>query len=294
MNTPVILYHGGGCHDGFTSAWVARTYFKEKGIEPKFVPCRYGEPTYVPEPDDGDIYLIDFSYKRQAMERLSKLGHRLIVLDHHKTALAELSAWTGQSSVEGKLHFGSGDEPVEMMFNLSECGATLAWDHFFPEKSVPKLLQYVRDRDLWRKELPHNDEVRAYMETLDFDFNVWDILKLALDDERGFDVVTGKGRVVVRYKTQQINDALNRAVPVELSGRKGWAVNSTVQFSEIAGKLAGKEGSTFGCAYFHREDGQWQYSLRARGEYTVDDIAKERGGGGHAQAAGFESEELVF
>lgn len=56
---------------------------------------------------------------------------------------------------------------------------------------------------------------------------------------------------------------------------------------DIAGELAKER--PFGACYFDRQDGKRQWSLRSRdGGADVSEIAKRHGGGGHAQAAGFE------
>lgn len=60
--------------------------------------------------------------------------------------------------------------------------------------------------------------------------------------------------------------------------------------SELVGKLA--EGPVpFAVGWFQRGDGKYAYSLRSRGEYDVSKLAVRYGGGGHRNAAGFQSDE---
>jgi hypothetical protein len=91
---------------------------------------------------------------------------------------------------------------------------------------------------------------------------------------------------------QQIELAIKHAALVNLAGYRVYAVNSTVNFSEVAGELAKK--GPFGVVWFVRSDGKYQYSLRSEGDFDVSAIAKSFGGGGHKNAAGFEADELVF
>lgn len=64
-------------------------------------------------------------------------------------------------------------------------------------------------------------------------------------------------------------------------------VNATVHQSEIGEELA--KNRPFSVTYRDRKDGKREYSLRSRdGGLDVSVIAKQFGGGGHPQAAGFE------
>jgi nanoRNase/pAp phosphatase (c-di-AMP/oligoRNAs hydrolase) len=62
--------------------------------------------------------------------------------------------------------------------------------------------------------------------------------------------------------------------------------------SDLAGELS--EGHPFAATYYIDSTGKYIYSLRSReGGIDVSDIAKSFGGGGHAAAAGFESQTPV-
>lgn len=50
--------------------------------------------------------------------------------------------------------------------------------------------------------------------------------------------------------------------------------------------LAQKSG-TYGATYYSTKDGSLKWSLRSTGNYDVSAIAKDFGGGGHKNAAGF-------
>lgn len=72
-----------------------------------------------------------------------------------------------------------------------------------------------------------------------------------------------------------------------MGGHRILAVNATVLFSDIAGKLA--EDRPFGACYFEKANGRRQWALRSRdGGIDVSVIAKAYGGGGHKNASGFE------
>ena len=102
-------------------------------------------------------------------------GKDVIVIDHHKTAM---------QSLEGL------SDAITKRFDMQECGATLAWKTFFPKEPVPVLLQYVRDRDLWLKELPLTEETHIAFSTLRYGLKTIEakfavISKLVRDDGMG-------------------------------------------------------------------------------------------------------------
>jgi oligoribonuclease NrnB/cAMP/cGMP phosphodiesterase (DHH superfamily) len=289
----VVLYHA-HCNDGFTAAWVAAKYFKQHGVPFELIPCHYGQEPYEPVGDEN-IYLLDFSYKHDVMRALwdkqRENANRIVILDHHESALLDLSALvnTKPTSDNKILHYE--DSTLYLCFNLKDCGATLAWKHFFTA-GLPLLLAYIRDRDLWEKQLPETDEFHAYTETLDRDLKTWDLLEVEV--ETRWKYVTDQGRSALRLKDKIVKKAVEKARPIQLGGWRGLAVNSTTFFSEVAGDLSDQPDIDFGCAYFQREDGRWQYSLRSHKGCRVNDIAKWFGGGGHPAAAGFETAGCLF
>jgi len=48
-----------------------------------------------------------------------------------------------------------------------------------------------------------------------------------------------------------------------------------------------KESGTFGATYYQDSNMQIHFSLRSIGDYDVSKIAKQFGGGGHRNAAGY-------
>lgn len=67
---------------------------------------------------------------------------------------------------------------------------------------------------------------------------------------------------------------------------KGLAVNTNVHMSEVGHELANQSGS-YGLVWYLGSDNMAKVSLRSNGDYDVSAIAKQFGGGGHKNAAGF-------
>jgi oligoribonuclease NrnB/cAMP/cGMP phosphodiesterase (DHH superfamily) len=251
-----VLYHA-NCNDGFCAAWVAR----KRHPNAEFIPVNYGEK--VPENLSGcDVYVLDFSYPREVLIPLARSCSGIVVLDHHKTAEAELR-----------------DLPF-CIFDMDKSGCRLAWEHFFGWATVPWLVEYCEDRDLWRHELPQSHEVNAWISSWPRTFEVWDGFPESVTNE----MVAG-GTSILRFRDQLVDQALEHRCKMVIAGHEVEVVHTTVFFSEVAGKLA--ETNAFGATWYATEDGKYKFSLRSRGDFDVSAVAKAYGGGGHKNAAGF-------
>lgn len=273
LQPPLVIYHG-NCWDGFCAAWVARKALRE--IEA--LPAQYG--TEPPDVTDRIVYMLDFSYPYAVMERIATHARRLVVLDHHKTAAEALDG----------LH--QPETGIDVWFDMTKSGGRLAWDWFtvqgydLPTPNQPRapwLVDYTEDRDLWRHALEGTEEINAALRSYPLDFGLWD--QFEQKDPRS--TFYYEGAAIRRRERQIIEEHLRHARAIDLAGHHIQAVNATVLFSEIAGELA--QGRPFGACYFDRADGKRQWSLRSAPDgVDVSAIARERGGGGHEHAAGFE------
>ena len=280
--TPLVIYHA-NCWDGFCAAWIARKALGE--IEA--FPAQHG--TAPPDVTGRIVYVLDFSYPYDVMERLVTAARRTVVLDHHKTAMETLDG----------LH--QPETGIDVWFDMDKSGGRLAWEWFwlyrFADMSVeqrpfpspvrldraPWLVDYTEDRDLWRHALEGTEEINAALRSHPLDFALWD--QFAQKDPRS--TLYYEGAAIRRRERQIVFDHVQHA---RIETFDAWTVpivNATTMFSEIAGELA--KGHPFAACYFDRQDGKRQWSLRSTpdGE-DVSVIAKRHGGGGHRHAAGFE------
>jgi oligoribonuclease NrnB/cAMP/cGMP phosphodiesterase (DHH superfamily) len=261
----IVIYHA-NCADGFTAAWAARHTY---GDAARYVPANYGEAP--PDVSGYDVVIVDFSYPRETLLAMSAQARSILVLDHHKTAAADLAG----------LPFAT--------FDMARSGAGLAWD-ILRGSVRPWLVDYVEDRDLWRFALPQSKEINAWISTVPRgDFARWDAL-----DMEGPDQAAIKGAAVLACVEGYVRDMSAQARNVEFAGHTVPIVNAPFpMISELVGHLA--ETAPFAIGWSMRRDGQFSYSLRSRGADGVDvsEIAKRYGGGGHRNAAGFTSRALL-
>lgn len=270
--SPIILYHA-NCADGFCSAWVARK-IHSTGV---FIPVQYGQDP--PDVTGRMVFILDFSYKRPVLFDMCKVAMSVVVIDHHKTAKAELD---GFDKMCNELF---GRRRCMTVFDMTRSASRLSWNFFFGTASVPPwLVDYTQDRDMWWHGLYKTHEINAALHSYPFDFDVWDKLSKIEKPQEQF---AEQGAAILRYQKKIVDLAVQNASEVDIDGHKILSVNSTVLFSEIAGTLA--IDRPFGAAWFIRQDGKKQWSLRSTDKgVDVSEIAKKFGGGGHRNAAGFE------
>ena len=150
----ICLYHG-NCDDGFGAAWAI---WRRWGNEVAYVPCTNGKP--LPDVTGRHVLFVDFSAKRPDLIAMADAAKSIVVLDHHKTAQADLADWADQTvpKVEdvdlliGKALAKTG-YPIVATFDMNQSGAVLAWDFahgIARNDSPPNILSLIEDRDLWR------------------------------------------------------------------------------------------------------------------------------------------------
>ena len=260
MAPPIIIYHK-NCTDGFTAAWVAH---RALGCG-ELVAANYGDAP--PDVTGRDVIVVDFSYPRDTLVRMHAEAHTLLVLDHHVTA---------QKALDG-LDF--------CVFDMTECGASLTWKHFH-ETSPPRIVEYVKDRDLWLWEKNWSREISAYIGSLDQGLEAWDRLHGELSEpQRLLNAVEG-GAAILRFQRREVMRMGKDATLVLLKGIPVLAANVPVLISETGDYLQG-ESKSGAAGLWHVKGDRAYWSLRSDGRVNVADLAQTFGGGGHPRAAGF-------
>jgi oligoribonuclease NrnB/cAMP/cGMP phosphodiesterase (DHH superfamily) len=279
---PLCIYHG-GCDDGFAAALVVRMALGAENVD--FHPGVYQyEP---PDIHGRDVILVDFSYKRLVLEGMARRANSILILDHHKTAQEDLAGMQSPLGRDWFSHFENfsqiKNEPrsnIYAEFDMERSGAAMAWD-FFAKPPRPQFIEYIQDRDLWRKQLPGGDEFTIALRSYAQDFALWNELLVIGPAE-----LIKEGRSIQRYYRLRIEELKRHSYRARLGGHECQISNAPYfAASEVAGEIA--EKAEFGACYFEVAPGKFQYSLRSRGDFDVSTIAKQFGGGGHKNAAGF-------
>lgn len=279
MAKPLCIYHG-NCFDGFTAAWAV---WKRFGDGADYLAANYGDAP--PDVTGRDVIIVDFSYKRDVLARMISEANTLLLLDHHKTAEADLSGQPApRATWEEHLAYAGapGCETYGIQFDMERSGAGLAWDYFHPGEARPRFLAHTEDRDLWRFAMKGTREVHAAMSSRAFSFEDWEEIYY----EPVSDLIR-EGAAIDRKHLRDIATLVGaHAYRMTIGGHDVPVCNLPVTMCSDAGnKMCA--GEPFAATYYdtatHRN-----YSLRSTDAgLDVSEIAKQYGGGGHRNASGF-------
>ena len=286
----LCIYHG-NCDDGFGAAWVVRKAFGD-GVQ--FVPGIYGKDP--PDVADKNVLMVDFSFKRPVLEGMLQSGDArqamtILILDHHKTAAADLAGIKHPEDSYDPATWRNrweswGEWPVRAIFDMDRSGAQLAWDYLFDGEPRPKMIDYIGDRDLWRFALGDaTKQFSAALRTYPMTFEAWD--EIAANPEK----LLAEGAVVLKAHTANITKFMADAYQDEVGGHRVPVVNVPYHYASDTAHalLQAYPDAPFTACWFKRGDGMVQWSLRSEdSRLDVSEIAKQFGGGGHRNAAGFQ------
>lgn len=272
---PLVIYHG-NCVDGFSAAWCFWRKYRDG--------CDYIAGVYqqdAPDVTGRCVYLVDFSYKRSVVLRMLEQASHIVLIDHHKTAIDDLT--------------GIESEKFSMFTDLNRSGATLAWDFLFPGEDRPLLLGHVEDRDLWRFKLAGTREIQALVSSHEYSFETWDRLMAA--DQVELLKMTAAGAAIERKHHKDVAELVKVCQRRMVIGGHDVPVASLpyTLVSDAAHLMA--QGEPFAACYWDTAEGR-VFGLRATDDGAdVSEVAKQYGGGGHSKAAGFKvprSHELAL
>jgi hypothetical protein len=301
----ICIYHF-PCDDGFGAAFAVWQRWRD-GVE--YAPCNYGKPP--PDVAGKNVLIADFSFKPAVIEEMAKSAKSLVILDHHKTAKADLAAYMietdGFLSVDALapvaewpnvyaydagavLRTDDFGEPrcarnVLAVFDMERSGAMLAWmfvngaDH----DEAPAFFRHLEDRDLWRMALPGTRRFSLALRSYDFDFQRW----YELRDRVG--ALIEEGRNIERFYDRKVGEVCDTAVEKDIGGKRAICASAPYfMASDVANELLNRNPEAPFAAVKVEAYGGVTYSLRSEdSREDVSSVAKQYGGGGHRNAAGF-------
>lgn len=242
--------------------WVVRKAIPD--VEP--YAGRYDEAPDFERLTGRNVYIVDFSYKRAVLEEIISVAESVTILDHHKTAQAELDGIR-----------------CDCVFDMNRSGALIAWNVFFPNSPPPPLVLHVSDRDLWQFKLPGTREIHAACGLYPLTLEARDEL-MKTDPSH----LIEQGKVVLRYHEELVRQATKYKPRRIIGGHNVPFVFCPVPalISDVGHVIC--IGEPFACVAAERDDGSIGVSLRSSdGGLDVSQVAIEYGGGGHKHAAGF-------
>lgn len=300
VKPPIIVYHqaksGVDCPDGICAAWVVAKALQERGctdfelIGDTYLNEKdYEQPEYaLPfDPADRQVIIVDFSYPQHILQHIVAFADEVIVLDHHKSR----GEFLLQMSLENIIKGG---------FNEQECGATYAWQYFFPNTEQPWFLAYVRQRDIgadgyYQGLIPESEAIGEAMSArrrgkIGIDaFSLFDeLLNVSASDliAEGMPKIAERNCLIESYLSEwndnsQYTDVLGFTVPYFELPR------NLHRYYSMVGAIGAVRYHEYPFVVVVTDDPK-NFSLRSRLDGAdVSEIAKKLGGGGHKHAAGF-------
>ena len=262
----LCIYHA-NCADGFGSAWAVRKALGDnvefyKGVHQQLPPDVSGR----------DVLLVDFSYKKNVLEKMLATASGITILDHHISAQKDLAPLLESGAIKG-------------LFDMNRSAAMITWQWFFPDKSPPKLIEYIQDKDLWRFELEDSRQVQAALSSYPYDFEIWDSLMMNKSGE--IDALKRDGEAIERKIQKDIQQLIATGVRrMVIGGYNVPVLNASSAYVSDAGNIMSVD-EPFAACYWDHPAGR-SFSLRSRKSgIDVSQVAKKYAGGGHVNAAGF-------
>lgn len=284
---PLCIYHG-NCADGFGAAWAVRKALPEMDFHPGV----YGDAP--PDVTGRDVIMVDFSYKRAALDQMAQSAASILILDHHKTAQEDLAPFAIEQCGGARLAYADvpglfsdlreiDRPPVVALFDMNRSGATMAWDCFHYGEARPPLLDHIEDRDLWLFKLEGTREIQANVFSFPYDFEVWDRLM-----DMPVEMLRAEGAAIERKHHKDIAELVAVMKRRMVIGAYDVPVaNLPYTLTSDAGHLMAVKGEPFAGCYWDTPKGR-VFSLRSTEDgIDVSGIAKSYGGGGHRNASGF-------
>ena len=268
---PLVIYHGGGCPDGFTAALAAWQFFGGRG---EYLSIGHGDVSrmdQLPALQGRSVFILDFSFEAGLLREIDNQAARIVLLDHHKSAADALGGFVCRC---GNLHF-----------DLNKSGARLAWDYFQPQRALPDLVKFVEDRDLWTWLHPQSHAFLAALDVEKQSFQRW--AEMAAFTPAQVAAFVQRGTAMDEKFNHLADQIAEGAKPVVVNGVQGLMVNAPNVFHSQLGNMLSLKSGTFALLWSVHKTGAIKVGLRSQKGFDCIPLAQSMGGGGHPQASAF-------
>lgn len=273
----ICLHHND--QDGRCAAAIVR---RALGKDVRLYEINYGEEIPWEAIQKADrVVIVDFSLPLDDMLQVQKMAE-LIWVDHH------VSSFDALSSLEN----------VAGERNLDDAACVLTWRTFLPQERIPRAVNFIGDRDVWRFAF---EETAAFCEglfeedTQPANDKLWEPL---LNGETDFATqLIERGRILLAARLRGIKHSIRtRGFPVDFEGFNTLAIN--IRGNGDIGEYIRNQGYAIAYCYHDAMRNPVRNDMGEYGRLTtfvtlysagadVSKIAGKFGGGGHPGAAGF-------
>lgn len=267
------VYHK-NCIDGTASASVLLMKYPNANVfsfNYNYSPYEFDNLLSIVD-SDTIVYILDFSFNRDDLQRLIEKAKKVVLIDHHVTSKEKLNDVI------------SNNEKFEFIFDINYSGSMLTYKYFFKNKAN-KIIEFIENRDIWKWEFgKYTEYVNSYlflfiedpksMKEIIENVDIEDVLK--------------RGKSINEYKNKVVNNVLEKSkeIYITIGDYRVPSINVNVFQSEIGSILCEKHD--FPVCLFSISSDRVILSFRSLDHHypSALDLAKLVGGGGHKNAAG--------
>ena len=244
------------------------------------------------------IFMVDFSLQPYTeMRKLNVYADPLVWIDHHKSAIEEHEEWLRVENrpILGIQRSGIGACALVWEYLQQALKGSLTLHTLFTLSTLPTFVKLLAEYDVWDhsdpRTLPFQYGMHQNTDTKPDNQDLWH----SLFDIEFVNRITANGRIILDYQIKQNARYIKAcAFETELDGLKCIAVNKMLTNSKLFDSIWDSSKWDAMLTFGWRK-GSWSVSLYSdRPDIDVSQVAKDRGGGGHKGAAGFQCAKLPF
>lgn len=238
---------------------------------------------------DDDVYVVDVHLDpMEVMVELKEKCKKLIWIDHHISAIKQ--AHDLNFYCDGAL-------------NVNYAACELTWMYFNsdkPSKDIPYGIYCMGRYDVWDLEADPGIVPFHYGMDLRDPSKPTNSFWKILFDENTSDVISdhiiSNGEIAEKYHKVHCKRVVDAAsFVIEFEGLRCLVANVPIQNSHLFDSKWNVNKHDAMMTFWMDQKNKWRYSLyTTKKDIDVSKIAMKYGGGGHACAAGFMADELVF
>lgn len=273
--------------DGISCAVVANVVFGDENVDYEI--CGYGNvnekiSAYLENKEYADYdktYITDISVSREIAEKINQCKKTFRLLDHHKTA-DFLNTYEWATVI------------VQNKDDIKECGTSLLYQELYKEEAyngneLGNFVEMVRQYDTWEWKQAQNDlpkklndifGIIGYKDFIDYYSNNY-----YKSIEEFANMFPDKFMELLKYKRREIDLVIDEKLKkVKIKG--DYAI-SLCDRKDLTSELGSKILDQFENINYVMLVYDGGVALRSVSDFDVSEIAKQYGGGGHKNAAGF-------
>jgi oligoribonuclease NrnB/cAMP/cGMP phosphodiesterase (DHH superfamily) len=273
--------------DGIGCACIANIVFGDENVDYEI--CGYQNidekiSTYLENKEYekyNKTYITDISVKKEIAEKINQCKKTFRLLDHHKTA-EFLNTYEWATVI------------VQNKDNIKECGTSLLYQELYGKEAyncneLGNFVEMVRQYDTWEWKQTKNESPKrlndifgiiGYADFIDYYSNNY-----YKSIEEFANMFPDKFMELLKYKRREIDLVIDEKLKkVKIKG--DYAI-SLCDRKDLTSELGSKILDQFENINYVMLVYDGGVALRSVGDFDVSEIAKQYGGGGHKNAAGF-------